>query len=40
MVHVKTQKLILDSNGSFLGMEKGCFTIKNKNGNKKKVPLV
>jgi len=25
----KTQKIILDGNGSYLGMEKGCFIVKD-----------
>lgn len=39
MVHARTQKLILDSNGSYLGMEKGCFAVKDKKGNLIKYPL-
>ncbi len=35
----KTQKIILDSQGSYLGMEKGCFTVKNKEGNIERFPL-
>jgi CRISPR-associated protein Cas1 len=35
----KTQKIILDSHGSYLGMEKGCFTVKDKEGNVKRFPL-
>ena len=34
-----TQKLILDGNGSYLGMQKGCFTIKDKNGEVERYPL-
>lgn len=36
---VKTVKLRLDSFGSFLGMEKGCFVLRDKKGNTKKYPL-
>ena len=39
MVRAKTQKLVLDGNGEYLGMEKGCFTVKTKNGNIAKYPL-
>jgi CRISPR-associated protein Cas1 len=35
----KTQKIILDSHGSYLGMEKGCFTVKDKDGNVRRFPL-
>lgn len=34
----KTLKLVLD-NGSYLGMEKGCFTVKNRNGYVSRYPL-
>ena len=34
-----SKKLILDSNGSFLGMEKCCFTVKDKKGNIERYPL-
>ena len=35
----KTQKIILDSHGSYLGMEKGCFVVRDKKGNYEKYPL-
>jgi CRISPR-associated protein Cas1 len=35
----KTQKIILDSLGSYLGMEKGAFTVKDKEGNIQRFPL-
>ncbi|MBT0159917.1 CRISPR-associated endonuclease Cas1 [Candidatus Bathyarchaeota archaeon A05DMB-2] len=35
----KTQKIILDSHGSYLGMEKGAFTVKDKEGNIQRFPL-
>jgi len=35
----KTQKIILDSQGSYLGMEKGCFVVKDRKGNSEKYPL-
>lgn len=39
MVHSKTLKLSLDSYGSYLGMEKGCFVVKDREGNIEKYPL-
>jgi CRISPR-associated protein Cas1 len=35
----KTLKVVLDDYGSYLGNEKGCFIIKDRNGNVKKYPL-
>jgi CRISPR-associated protein Cas1 len=35
----KTQKIILDGNGSYLGMEKGCFVEKDRKGNSERYPL-
>ena len=29
----KTMKLVLDDHGSYLGMEKGCFIVKDKHDN-------
>jgi CRISPR-associated protein Cas1 len=39
MVRAKTQKLVLDGNGKYLGMEKGCFAVKSKDGIVAKYPL-
>ena len=39
MVKSKTLKLVLDGSGSYLGMEKGCLTLKNQKGELKKYPL-
>jgi CRISPR-associated protein Cas1 len=39
MVKAKTIQLAVDSFGSFLGMEKGCFVLRDKNGNEKRYPL-
>jgi len=36
---VKTVKLVVDSFGSFLGMEKGCIVLRDKKGNTKKYPM-
>lgn len=35
----KVKKIVLDGYGSFLGMEKGCFIIRDKNGEERKYPL-
>ena len=39
MVSSKISKLVLDKNGSFLGMEKGCFIVKDKHGEVERYPL-
>lgn len=39
MNHAKVSKLMLDDYGSYLGMEKGCFTVKDKNGTTKRYPM-
>jgi CRISPR-associated protein Cas1 len=38
MVKAKTEKIILDNFGSYLGMEKGCYTVKDKDGNTRRYP--
>lgn len=38
MVKAKTEKIILDQFGAYLGMEKGCYIVKNKDGNIKRYP--
>jgi hypothetical protein len=35
----KTVKIGLDDFGSFLGRERGCFTVKNREGKAKRHPL-
>jgi CRISPR-associated protein Cas1 len=35
----KALKVVLDGHGSYLGMEKGCFTVKNRDGKVEKYPL-
>lgn len=35
----KVMKLVLDGNGSYLGMEKGCFAVKDKDGKVAHYPL-
>jgi len=39
MRRAKTKKIALTGYGSFLGMEKGCFLVRDKNGEEKKYPL-
>ena len=39
MRRAKTKKIVLTGYGSFLGMEKGCFLVRNKNGKETKYPL-
>jgi CRISPR-associated protein Cas1 len=39
MTSTKSTKLILDRHGSFLGMEKGCFVVKDSKGNSERYPL-
>jgi CRISPR-associated protein Cas1 len=38
MANIKTEKIVLDGYGSFLGMEEGCYTVKNRDGKVKKYP--
>lgn len=35
----KTDKIILDGHGGYLGVERGCFIVKNKEQNEKRYPL-
>jgi CRISPR-associated protein Cas1 len=37
-MRAKVKKIVLENYGSFLGMEKGCYIVKNKNGNTEKYP--
>jgi CRISPR-associated protein Cas1 len=39
IVKTKTLKLVLDGHGSYLGIEEGCFTVRDKEGNVQKYPL-
>ena len=39
MRQAKAKKIVLTDYGSYLGMEKGCFLLKDKNGEEKKYPL-
>ena len=39
MVRAKVLKLVLDDHGSYLGMEKGCFIVKDKHGTVERYPL-
>jgi hypothetical protein len=38
MGKVKTLNITLDHFGSYLGMEKGCYIVKDKNGNTERYP--
>jgi len=35
----KTVKIALEGFGSYLGMKKGCFTVKNRTGQTERYPL-
>ena len=35
----RVSRLMLDGHGSYLGMEKGCFVVKDKKGNSERYPL-
>ena len=39
MAGAKVLKIVLDGHGSFLGMEKGCFVVRDRHGETKKYPL-
>jgi CRISPR-associated protein Cas1 len=39
MNQARSQKIVMDGYGSYLGMEKGCFTLKDKKGNVERYPL-
>lgn len=39
MSKAKTQKIVMDGHGSYLGMEKGCFVVKDRHGNEERYPL-
>ena len=39
MSHVRSQKIVMDGYGSYLGMEKGCFVLKDRKGNVDRYPL-
>jgi CRISPR-associated protein Cas1 len=39
MVHSRVLKLALNDHGSYLGMEKGCFTVRDKKGSVERYPL-
>ena len=39
MTQTKASKLVLDDYGAFLGMEKGCFIVKDKHDNTERYPL-
>jgi hypothetical protein len=35
----RSQHIIVDGNGSYLGMSKGCFVLRDHDGNEVKYPL-
>ncbi|MFX0200385.1 MAG: CRISPR-associated endonuclease Cas1, partial [Candidatus Hodarchaeota archaeon] len=35
----QSQKIVMDGHGSYLGMEKGCFVLRDRKGNEEKYPL-
>ena len=37
--HARSQKIVMDGYGSYLGMEKGCFVLKDKHGTEERYPL-
>lgn len=39
MTSARSQKIVMDGYGSYLGMEKGCFVLKDKNGSEERYPL-
>ncbi len=40
MPNAREVSLVLDGNGSYLGMEKGCFVLRDRNGEVEKYPLL
>jgi len=38
-MRARTQKIVLEGHGSYLGMEKGCFIVKAKDGNVQRYPM-
>lgn len=39
MNHARSQRIVMDGNGSYLGMSKGCFILRDRKGNEEKYPL-
>ena len=39
MNQARSQKIVMGGYGSYLGMEKGCFVLKDKHDNVKRYPL-
>ena len=39
MIDARNQRIVLDENGSYLGMSKGCFILRDRKGNEEKYPL-
>jgi len=39
MTETSSQKIVMDGYGSYLGMERGCFVLKDRKGNEERYPL-
>ncbi|MFC1803279.1 CRISPR-associated endonuclease Cas1 [Thermoproteota archaeon] len=39
MIDARNQRIVMDGNGSYLGMSKGCFVLRDRKGNEEKYPL-
>ena len=39
MNKARSQKIVMDGYGSYLGMEKGCFVLKDRDGSEERYPL-
>ena len=39
MNHARSERIVMDGNGSYLGMSKGCFVLRDRKGNEEKYPL-
>jgi CRISPR/Cas system-associated endonuclease Cas1 len=39
MINVRNQRIVLDGNGSYMGMSRGFFIVRDRKGNEQKYPL-
>jgi len=39
MIDARNQRIVMDGNGSYLGMSRGCFVLRDRKGNEEKYPL-